>query len=94
MSQDSISCALYDYLEVACLYKIDVTLTFVDGTTRRGTPITLRARKGDGEYLIFLPYDQPEPVEIRLSTLQAMLAIADNPHFDHVVFQASDSVAS
>lgn len=44
--KDTISCEMHDYLEVACLYRYELTVTLIDGAVIRGRARTTRTTKG------------------------------------------------
>ncbi|HCY28379.1 MAG TPA: hypothetical protein DHV00_08350, partial [Alteromonas macleodii] len=36
----NIACQLYDYIEIACMYGLEVSVVLKDGNTVRGTALT------------------------------------------------------
>ena len=80
-----ISCALHDYIEIACLYGYPVELLLRDGSSHQGNAKTTRTGDNRREYLVI---DQGADGlrEIDLESLQQMRALSPNPHFDKVDF--------
>jgi Rho-binding antiterminator len=81
-----ISCDLHDYLEIACLYKIQVYLTLTNGDNHSGIPVTTRINVEREECLQILPDSGSEKIDIPLHLLEKMKAITPNTHFNTIVF--------
>lgn len=81
-----LSCDLHDYLEIACMYKIKVSLKLADGEHYKGTPITTTINAEKEECLLFLPDSSDEQVRIPVHLLEQMEAITHNRHFNTVLF--------
>jgi Rho-binding antiterminator len=79
-----MTCDEYDYIEIACLFKLDVELRYPDALF---TGKALDTKRGDNsEEGIELDVDgqrQWHP----LATLKSMRALTANPHFDLVEFK-------
>ena len=85
----SISCADYDYLEIACLYHYQLELRLVDGTRHIGEAVDLSIDRGQ------LP-EQHEVLSLRnsdgltvvaTSSIKSMQALSENAQFDEVHFR-------
>jgi len=76
-----ISCHSHDYIEIACLYRLDIKLTLQDGSLQSGTAISTLT-KNRQEYLLMQSHDGE--VAIALSKIKRMTALTDNPHFSLV----------
>lgn len=78
-----ISCAQYDYFEIACMHHYEVELTLNDGDVLMGAAHNLKVVK-DGKFqkevLEFL-LPNNEILKIDLTTINTMRAMKDNPHF-------------
>ena len=85
----TMSCDLHDYLEIACMYKIQVSLLLTDGSYYRGTSITTTFNAEKEECLLFLSDSSETPVSIPLHLLEKMEAVTHNIHFNAVVFTES-----
>lgn len=85
----TISCDLHDYLEIACMYKIQVSLVLTDGRYFKGSPITTSINAEKEECLLFLPDSSEIQVSIPLYLLEKMEAVTHNVHFNTVVFKES-----
>lgn len=83
----AINCDLHDYLEIACIYKIQVSLLLTDGSFYKGTPVTTSFNHEREECLVFLPTFSNEQVSIPLYLLEKMEAARNNIHFKTVIFQ-------
>ncbi|WP_299080605.1 Rho-binding antiterminator [uncultured Paraglaciecola sp.] len=86
MSDPILACHLHDYLEIACLYNIEVNFTLKSGDILTGLPRTTEIRKGVGECLIFRQNACKEDTAIPVLSLKTMQAISHNMHFDTVDF--------
>lgn len=78
-------CDLHDYLEIACMYEIEVEITLKDGACHQGVPITTQTKKNEGEYLQFYTLCGRDLL-VPLLLLKSMRATSSNPHFDKVMF--------
>ncbi len=88
MSKQILQCDLHDYLEIACLYAIEVELSLQDGSRLVGTPITTRANSASGEFLEFRENQAEQQRSIPVLSMVSMRALSTNPHFDKIVFSA------
>jgi Rho-binding antiterminator len=86
VNQKIIKCDLHDYIEVACIYKIEVRCIFQDGSHLTGIPLTTKVGKDKKEYLTFNANDRESVTSISLLDLKSMQAMETNPHFDKVTF--------
>ena len=86
MPQKPLPCDLHDYLEIACMYKIQVDITLKNGERHRGVPITTGIDKTLGEYLTFQPDESKITYPLSLLSIQSMQALSSNSHFDNVSF--------
>jgi len=48
---EPISCDLFDYIEMACVFQYTLQLTHRDGSTTMGNARNTRVVKGEGEFL-------------------------------------------
>lgn len=76
-----ISCHSHDYIEIACLYRLDIMLTLQDGSQQSGTAITT-VTKNRQEYLLMQSHNGE--VAIALSKIKRLTALTDSPHFSSV----------
>ena len=81
-----ISCDLHDYLEIACMYKIQVHLVLTDGENYSGMPITIRVNTKREECLQLLLDSSNERIDLVLYQLETMEAVTPNNHFSKVLF--------
>ena len=86
MKQPILDCHLHDYLEIACLYEVEVNLVLKNGEACTGTPRTTMSRKGEGEFLIFHKKYEKEETAIPVLSIKTMEAISANVHFQTVNF--------
>ncbi|HHX8267282.1 TPA: Rho-binding antiterminator [Vibrio diabolicus] len=80
-----VTCSQYDFIEIACMFKLPIEITLKNGETHQGnafdTGYDMQRREClfldmDGEHTAF-PTEQ----------LVAMRALKANPHFDEVTFE-------
>ncbi|WP_025823330.1 Rho-binding antiterminator [Shewanella marina] len=84
-----ISCDRHDYIEIACLYRLHIELSLLDGSKIEGianTTITKTVAGAKQEYLILGV--NGEAHEVALEQIKTMRAIETNPHFDVIQIQA------
>lgn len=82
-----LNCDLHDYLEIACMYKILVSIKLTDGRIVKGSPITTKINADKEECLVFKPDDSVTGINIPMYLLESMEAITHNHHFNAVVFR-------
>ena len=87
MKEQSIKCDIHDYVEIACLYKIEVKLTLLDGSQQIVTPIDTAIDKERAEVLQVRERPQSAYKYIRLTDITKMSATSVNPHFSEVYFK-------
>ena len=106
MKKQILSCDLHDYLEIACMYSMPITLTLKDGTEHIGVATTIKSNRTLGEYLVFSVAKhigdmnnkektvatnvQQDPLLIPVLSLYSMQAMQTNPHFEKVTFSHTD----
>jgi Rho-binding antiterminator len=79
-----ISCHLYDYIEIACMYGFRVRLYLNDGSIYQGKAVTTQISPDKQEWLILQQDDETQRVQ--LEHIKTMQALTTNPHFDQVEF--------
>ena len=81
-----LSCDLYDYLEIACMYAYHVELELKGGQKYTGKPQTVTILN-HLEYLIFQPDTEPKK-EIKLSVIEikSMRVLTKNARFEFIEF--------
>ena len=78
-----ISCAQYDYFEIACMHHYEVELTLNDGAVITGKAHNVKVIK-DEEFrkeILELLLENEEILKVDLISIHKMRAIKDNPHF-------------
>lgn len=81
-----ITCHQSDYLEIACLYRIPIALTWADGRRLEGTPLDTGYNEQREECLLMDIGGNREWVVVEEA--QGMVALAENPPFHEVRFGA------
>ena len=81
-----ITCHQSDYLEIACLYRIPIALTWADGRRMEGTPLDTGYNEQREECLLMDIGGNREWMVVEEA--QGMTALAENPHFHEVRFGA------
>jgi len=84
MSEKIISCAIHDYIEIACTFGYQVKLELFNEETVQGKAITTETTKDKKEYLQL--DGSSEVHKIELINIKSMTALQPNPHFDHIIF--------
>ena len=84
MSQNTVSCDLHDYLEIACLYGYQVRLTLNDLQVVDGKAIDTLTTPDKREYLIL---DSGQKQQLELNQLKKMQVLTPNARFSEVDFQ-------
>lgn len=79
-----ITCDQSDYLEIACLYRIHIALSWADGRRVEGTPLDTGYNEQRQECLLMMVGDREEWVV--LDGVQSMTALVENPHFAQIRF--------
>jgi len=79
-----ISCALHDYIEIACLYRYRVKLQLSSGRSVTGEAVSTETSADKKEYLLL--DGNAQSLRIELSGIQSMQALTANPHFDIIRF--------
>lgn len=87
-----ITCDQSDYLEIACLYRIPIALSWADGRRIAGTPLDTGYNDQRQEQLLMRVGEQDQWVI--LEEVQAMTALVRNPHFEKVHFGAGVPINS
>ena len=80
-----ISCSLYDYIEIACMYHFSIKLTLENGDVINGTALDTFYNVGKEESMKLLCENGEQTVV--LAKLVSMQALVKNPHFDVVEFR-------
>ena len=88
MTKPILNCNLHDYLEIACLFKIEVELLLLDGSSYIGIASTTRCDNTE-EFLTFQSQENEKPIDIPILLLESMRAIRPNTHFDKVVLSSN-----
>ena len=84
--QTPISCALYDYIEIACMHRYDVTVWLDDGRMIAGRATNTAVGKERVEY--FLITVDGELTEVPMHRLSCMETNTPGASFKKVDFQA------
>lgn len=79
-----ISCAVHDYVEIACMYRFTVKLTLKNGQTIEGKAVQTVINESKEECVV-LDIETGNK-EIVLEQLVSMEAVTKNPHFEKIDF--------
>ncbi|WP_166423108.1 Rho-binding antiterminator [Paraglaciecola sp. 20A4] len=79
-----MKCAQQDYIEIACLYHLPITLTLKDDQYVTGVAINTGYNALRQECVLIDTVDGN--ISITLDTIQTMHALVTNPHFTLVNF--------
>jgi Rho-binding antiterminator len=77
-----IKCDIHDYVEIACLYKIEVLLTLHSGEEITGVASTTSINSDKHEMLVITQGEDTQGVV--LDMIKNMRALTSNPHFSSV----------
>jgi Rho-binding antiterminator len=78
-----VTCLHYDYIEIACLYRLSIMLTLNSGKTVSGLAQNIVYNKKE---CLVLQQDAIE-LTIETSTLKSMQALTANAHFSVINFK-------
>lgn len=82
-----ISCAQYDYFEIACMHHYEVKLSLNNGDTMTGIAHNVKVVK-DGEErkeILELMLNTKEIIKVELIEIHTMRAMKKNSHFDEII---------
>ena len=79
-----ITCAEHDFIEIACLYGMEVKLTLKDGHTAQGRALQTSYNDKREECITLKTAKGPET--IAQNALASMKAISHNPYFKKIHF--------
>ncbi|WP_299798267.1 Rho-binding antiterminator [uncultured Shewanella sp.] len=77
-----IRCDIHDYIEIACLYRIELLLTLRSGEEVVGVAKTTCIDDHRKECIVI--ESGGESVSIVLDSIKRMTAVTENPHFNSV----------
>ncbi|HHX8494114.1 Rho-binding antiterminator [Vibrio diabolicus] len=80
-----VTCSQYDFIEIACMFKLPIEITLKNGETHQGNAFDTGYDMQPQECL-FLDMDG-EHIAFPTEQLVAMRALKANPHFDEVTFE-------
>ena len=78
-----LACDLYDYVEIACLYRYQLTIELVDGTSLQGQALTTETTASKEEFLLLRSPDGE--VRLRLDRLLAITPLDAGARFGRVL---------
>jgi Rho-binding antiterminator len=78
-----ISCAQYDYFEIACMHNYEILLILKDGRELQGIAHNVKVMKKGGtkKEILELVLASKEIIAVELVTIHKMQAMTVNPHF-------------
>lgn len=86
MTSTPISCSLYDYIEIACIYHYPVLLTLKSGEKIKGIAEDTSINANKTECLKLIEDESKKMIDVPLSDLVQMQSLVNNPHFELVDF--------
>jgi len=83
----NIACQLYDYIEIACMYKLEVSVFLKSGEMMSGQALTTLIDKKENvaTECIQMKINNAKH-NVALHEIAELHAITDNPHFSSVSF--------
>jgi Rho-binding antiterminator len=85
--REPITCDQHDYLEIACTYRIPISIETMDGEELVFTPRDTKITRDKVEWLLGLRYPDRTDVKVRTDSIASIKALKPNRHFDMVVFK-------
>jgi len=79
-----ISCANHDFIEIACLYHLQLRVTLDDLSQTEGQAQTTKTSPDKKEYLVLSSTNHP--LEVELEKIKSIRALTPNPHFQQIDF--------
>ena len=83
-----ISCASHDYVEIACMYRLEIKLVFKNGQIVQGKALQTAYNENKEECIVL--ETAPGNEEIALEQLASMQAVTKNPHFEKIDFNTTN----
>ena len=87
-----ISCQQYDYIEIACLYRLPIQLVLAGGEEITGKALNTAIKDGEEWLILSAQIDkhnemgENDTLELPLRKIRTMQALIENPHFDTIHF--------
>ena len=84
-----IDCNLYDYVEIACMYRYPVRIATTSGEIMTGTAVTTSIERGENDDKVeYLELDvDGSSQRVRLDTVSVMEPLVDDARFGKVRFK-------
>ncbi len=86
MTNNIIDCDLHDYIEIACIFNIEIELTTIEGKEYKGIPQTTSIDEKKIEQLILKQTYNSLEISLPLMQLKKMTALTKNYHFSDINF--------
>ena len=83
-----ISCSQYDYIEIACMYRLPLVLTFKNGSILECDAKDILRNKENQECMLVI--HEKEDMTVILDELESMRVSIENPHFDFIEFNENN----
>ena len=87
-----ISCAVHDYVEIACMYHFTVKLVLKNGQTVEGKAVQTVINECKEECVVL--DTETGNKEIVLEQIISMGAVTKNPHFEKIDFGSTEEQGS
>ncbi|MGR6873330.1 Rho-binding antiterminator [Pseudomonas sp. HK3] len=84
-----ISCAQYDYFEIACMHHYEILLTLKNGRKLQGIAHNVKVIKKGGtrKEILELILANKEIIAVELVTIHKIRAIKENSHFGVIILK-------
>ncbi len=82
-----MSCELHDYIEIACTFRIPITLSMTSGKELKGVAVDTLIKPDKTEHLMFIEEGSEEAIALTMNELVQMKALVENVHFEIVNFK-------
>lgn len=79
-----VTCSQYDFIEIACMFKLPVEITLKNGETHQGSAFDT-GYDMERQECLFLDV-AGERTSFPTEQLIAMRALTENPHFSEITF--------
>lgn len=76
-----ISCELFDYIEIACMHRLELKVYFKEAKPVQGNAITTKVDAGK-EILVLR--SEGKNVSVMLDSVKELKAITPNPYFENI----------
>ena len=87
MTTPTLLCELHDYIEIACTFRLPITLLLESRNELKGIAIDTLLKSDKTEHIMFIEEGTDETIALPMNELVQMKALIENVHFETVNFK-------